>query len=174
MATYSGKMSDIVEEWAHENGTDIIDIDQASDWAVATGRYAKQPISAKQQCMQDMRRALQQATHIDPQGNKVRTKHAVKNWAFKGEQLTMATLWVDVRTGKPEMVGEAFQQGWKGIANDVKRHSIEKQSYDLNNAYGVILPMFNYDFNKQAEEARMSGEYDDNYDDDDPDDAVTA
>ena len=68
-----------------------------------------------------------------------------------------------MRIGKPDMVHEAFTASWKGIGNDVKRHSIEKHSYDLNNAYGAILPMFNYDFTKQAEEARMTGEYDDTF-----------
>lgn len=160
MATLYKNLNEIMDEWAIENGTDTIDVDLAADWAVATGRYIREPISPKKQCMQDMRRALQQATYLDPQGNKVRTKHAVRN--YKGQQLT---LWVDVRTGKPEIVKEAFTQSWEGIANDVKRHAIEKQSYDLNNAYGTTLPMFDYDFNQQAEEARMSGEYDDTYND---------
>lgn len=164
MKTYNAKISDLMEEWAIQNGADAIDVDQASDWALETGRYTRPPISTKQQCMQDMRRALQQSTYVDPQGNKVRTMHAIKK--YKGQQLT---LWVDVRTGKPDMVKDAFQQNWDGIANDVKRHSIEKQSYDLNNPYGTTLPMFDYNFNQQADEARLSGEYDDSYDDDDPD-----
>jgi hypothetical protein len=63
------------------------------------------------------------------------------------------------------VVKDAFTQSWEGIANDVKRHSIEKQSYDLNNAYGASLPMFDYNFNQVAEEARLSGEYDDSYTD---------
>jgi hypothetical protein len=108
-----------------------------------------------------MRKALQQARYVDPQGNKVRTKHPVRGWK---EQQT--TLWVDVRIGKPEMVKEAFTQSWKGIANDVKRHAIEKQSYDLNNLYGELLPMFDYDFNQEAEAAKMSGEYDDTFNND--------
>jgi hypothetical protein len=162
MATkFKVQMLDIMEDWAISRGADAIDVDEASDWALENGRYERAPISAKQQCMQDMRRALQQASFLDPQGNKVRAKHAVRNW--KGQQ---TTLYPDVRTGKPAMMKEAFRQSWDGIANDVKRHSIEKQSYDLNNPYGTILPMFNYDFNKQAEEARMTGEYDDTFHED--------
>ncbi len=160
MATLYRKLNDIMNEWAIENGTDTIDVESAAEWAVSTGRYIRAPISPQKQCMQDKRRALQQATYIDPQGNKIRTKHAVRNW--KGQQ---TTLWPDVRTGKPDMMREAFGQSWEGIVNDVKRHAIEKQSYDLNNAYGAALPMFDYDFNPQAEDARMSGEYDDSYND---------
>jgi hypothetical protein len=69
-----------------------------------------------------MSRALQEATYIDPQGNEVRTMHAVRG--SKGEQTT----YIDVRIGKPEVVKQAFTQSWNGIANYVKRHAIEKQS----------------------------------------------
>ena len=66
MATLNKNLNDIMEEWAQEHGTDTIDIDQASEWAVTTGRYVREPISPKKQCAKDMRRALQQATYIDP------------------------------------------------------------------------------------------------------------
>lgn len=154
--TFYMKIGDIMDQWAAEHHTDVIDPDLASDWAVEMGLYNREPISAKKQCLQDMRRALQQQTYIDPQGNKIRTKHAVRD--YKGQQTTM---WVDVRIGKPEIVKEAFTQSWKGIANDVKRHAIEKQSYDLNNRYDALLPIFDYNFNQEAEAAKMTGEYDD-------------
>ena len=63
MATLYKNLNEIMDEWAIENGTDTIDVDLAADWAVATGRYIREPISPKKQCMQDMRRALQQAPH---------------------------------------------------------------------------------------------------------------
>ena len=62
---------------------------------------------------------------------------------------------------------EVFKQGWDGIQNDVKRHSIEKHSYDLNNIYNATLPLFDYNFNLAAEDAKMTGEYDDSYEEDD-------
>ena len=167
MATLAMQMLDLMEDWAREHGADAIDVDEATEWALAKGLYHREPISAKQQCKRDMRRALQQATYRDPQGNEVRVRLAVRNW--KGQQ---TTLWPDVRTGKPNMINEAFRQSWEGIANHVKRHAVEKQSYDLNNAYGASLPMFDYNFNPQAEEARISGEYDGTYNDDEDDDTL--
>lgn len=160
--SFFGQMNLIMEDWAAEHDTDIIDVDRASDWAISNNRYQRVPMSLKQQCMRDMRRALQHATYVDPQGNKVRTKHAIRGWF--GEQLS---LYIDIRTARPDMMMEGFRQSFAGIENDVKRHAIEKQSYDLNNPYGVSLPLFNYDFNALAEVARTSGEYDDSYDDED-------
>lgn len=40
------------------------------------------------------------------------------------------------------------------------------QSYDDNNRYGATLPLFDYNFNHVAADARMTREYDDSYDDD--------
>jgi hypothetical protein len=78
-------------------------------------------------------------------------------------ELLPITVYVDPRTAKPDQMKDVFQQSWEGIANDVKRHAIEKQSYDLNNPYSVTLDLFDYDFTKLADEAKMSGKYDDNY-----------
>jgi len=66
---------------------------------------------------------------------------------------------------------EAFRQSLDAIKNDVRRHAIEKHSYDLNNIYNATLPLFDYNFNQVAEDAMMTGEYDDTYD---PDDLPTA
>lgn len=159
--SYSEQVYRMMQDWAAETGAESFDVDKASDWAIETDRYTKPPISAKQQCMQDMRRVLQRLSYTDPQGNKVRTMHAIRN--YKGEQMT---LWVDARTGKPDLMKEAFTQSHAGIGNDVARHSIEKHSYDLNNPYGATLPDFNYDFTQVAEDAKLSGEYDDSYDED--------
>jgi hypothetical protein len=166
MATsFNQRMFDICQEWADETGADAIDVDAASDWALANNKYQRLPVSAKQQCMRDMRRSFQQSTYKDPQGNEVRTMHAVRN--YQGEQMELPiTIWIDSRTAKPDLMQEALRQTWEGIANDVRRHAIEKQSYDLNNLYGAQLSLFDYDFTAQAEDARMTGEYDDSYNED--------
>jgi hypothetical protein len=160
------RMNDIMKEWQIEHGADAVDIDAAAAWAVHTKRYQRLPPTMEQMCKQDMRRALQQSHYIDPQGNKVKTKHAVK-LEVKGEQLR---LYIDIRDAKPEIMQKSFNQNWERIGNDVKRHSIDKQSYDNNNPYSATLDTFDYDFNQHAEDARMSGEYDDSYDDDEGED----
>jgi hypothetical protein len=161
MAAYYQRVFDIMQEWAIETGATEIDVDRAAEWAIANKKYQRLPISAIEQCKRDMRRSLQQSTYTDPQGNEVRTMHAVRNW--KGQQMT---LWIDVRTAKPDVMFEALKQSHNGVANDVKRLAIEKHSYDLNNPYGATLPELSFDFTAVAEEAKLSGEYDDTYDED--------
>jgi len=70
------------------------------------------------------------------------------------------------KKAKPAIAEKAFQRDYEGIKNDVKRQSVEMQSYDDNNRYGATLPLFDYNFNHVAADARMTGEYDDSYDDD--------
>ena len=160
--TFYDKMVEIADEWAEQEGASAIDAEAAADYALQTKQYQRQPPTQRELCIRDMRRALQQAKFFDAQGNQVRAKHALRT--FVGEQLDLPIIvYVDPRTAKPDLMEEAFRQSLEAIKNDVKRHAIEKQSYDLNNIYNATLPLFDYDFNEVAEEARMSGEYDDTY-----------
>jgi hypothetical protein len=155
----------IAEEWAKQEGAAAIDVEAAADYALKKRRYQRQPPTQRELCIRDMRRALQQAKYTDEQGNVVRAKHALR---IVGEQTEFQfVVYVDPRTAKPDQMYEVFSQNLEAIKNDVKRHSIEKHSYDLNNIYNATLPLFDYNFNAIAEEAKMTGEYDDSYEEDD-------
>jgi hypothetical protein len=163
--SFNDELVKIAEKWAEREGTSAIDAEAAADYALKHRLYDRQPPTQRELCVRDMRRALQQAKYVDAQGNEVRAKHALR---IVGEQLELpGIVYVDPRTAKPEPMHKAFEQSLDAIKNDVKRHSIEKHSYDLNNIYNATLPLFNYDFTQVAEEAMMTGEYDDNYDSDD-------
>lgn len=165
MGSYYDRLNNIMDEWAEQAGAPAIDVDQASDYALRNKLFGRVPMTLKQLCMRDMRRALQNATYIDPQNNKVRARHALRDYV--GEQFSLPGItYIDPRTAKPDMMEQAFQQSWQGIVNDVKRHAIEIQSYQLNSPYGAQLRLFSYDFTQVAEEARLSGEYDDSYNED--------
>jgi hypothetical protein len=164
MAFYE-EMLRIAHEWAEQEGAIAIDAEAAADYALRNRRYQRQPPTQRELCIRDMRRALQQAKYVDAQGNEVRAKHALR---IVGEQLELPIIiYVDPRTAKPDQMYEAFKQSLEAMKNDVKRHAIEKRSYDLNNIYNATLPLFDYDFNPIAEETMMTGEYDDTYEADD-------
>lgn len=163
--SFNDQMLRIAEEWAEQEGASAIDAEAAADYALKNRLYRRQPPTQRELCIRDMRRALQQAKFVDAQGNEVRAKHALR---IVGEQLELPIIvYVDPRTAKPDLMQEAFRQSLEAIKNDVKRHAIEVQSYDLNNIYNATLPLFDYDFTQVAEDAKMTGEYDDTYDEDD-------
>jgi len=163
--SFNDEMLKIAEEWAEQEGASAIDAEAAADYALKYRLYQRQPPTQRELCIRDMRRALQQAKFVDAQGNEVRAKHALR---IVGEQLELPIIiYVDPRTAKPDLMHEAFKQSLEAIKNDVKRHAIEVQSYDLNNIYNATLPLFDYDFKQVAEDAKMTGEYDDTYEEDD-------
>ena len=163
MAFYD-EMVKIAHEWAEYEGANAINAEAAADFALKQRRYDRQPPSQRELCIRDMRRALQQAKFTDAQGNIVRAKHALR---VVGEQLDLPIIiYVDPRTARPDQMTDVFGQGIDAIKNVVRRHAIEKRSYDLNNIYNASLPLFDYDFRKVAEDAMVTGEYDDSYEED--------
>ncbi len=158
----NNQMLTLMERWKDATGSRQLDFEAFSVWAVSNKLYDRRPISAEKQCENEARRAVRQAHHLNPQGVKVRTYRTFP-LTYKGEQLLME--YVDVREAAPDIAQKAFDYDYTRIENDVKRHSIEKLSYDDNNMFGAILESYSYDFNEVAEGARMTGEYDDSYDD---------
>ena len=150
-----------LEQWKAETNAEVIDFEAFSIWAVKNNYYIRKPITPEKQCELELRRAVRQAHHINPQGVRVRTYRTFP-YAYKGEQLLFEYL--NVRVAAPDLTQNAFDHDYKRMENDIRRHSIEKQSYDDNNLYGATLKPYDYDFNAVAEDARMSGEYDDSYD----------
>jgi hypothetical protein len=162
--SFNEEMVKIAEEWQEQEGASAIDVEGAVDYALTNRLYRRQPPTQRELCLRDMRRALQHAKFVDAQGNEVRAKHALR---IVGEQMELPLIvYVDPRTAKPDLMQKAFEQSLGAIKNDVKRHAIEVHSYDLNNIYNATLPLFNYDFTLVAEDAKMTGEYDDNYEED--------
>jgi len=163
--SFNDDMVKIAEEWQEREGASAIDAEAAADYALKTRQYDRQPPTQRELCIRDMRHALQHVKYVDAQGNEVRAKHALK---IVGEQMSLPIIvYVDPRTAKPGPMEEAFRQSLDAIKNDVRRHAIEKRSYDLNNIYNATLPLFDYNFNQVAEDAMMTGEYDDTYEADD-------
>jgi hypothetical protein len=163
--TFNDQMVQIAEDWQEQEGASAIDVEAAVDYALKNKLYRRQPPTQRELCLRDMRRALQQVKFTDAQGNEVRAKHALR---IVGEQMLLPLIvYVDPRTAKPDLMFEAFKQNLDAIKNDVRRHAIEKRSYDLNNIYNATLPLFDYDFNQVAQDAMMTGEYDDTYEPDD-------
>jgi hypothetical protein len=161
--SFNEELVKIAEDWQEQEGASAIDVEAAADYALKHKLYDRTAPTKRELCIRDMRRALQHATHVDAQGNSVRSKRALR---IVGEQLELDLphiIYVDPRTAKPDQMCEVFQQDLDVIKNHVKRHSIEKHSYDLNNIYNATLPLFDYDFRQVAEEAMLTGEYDDTY-----------
>jgi len=163
--SFNDRLVQIAEDWQEQEGASAIDVEAVADYALKNKLYDRPLQTKRELCIRDVRRALQHATHVDAQGMVVRSKRALR---IVGEQLELELIiYVDPRTAKPDQMLGVFQQDLDAIKNRVKRHSIEKHSYDLNNIYNETLPLVDYDFRQVAEEAMLTGEYDDTYEPED-------
>lgn len=122
-----------------------------------------EPITPEQQLEADLRRVVKKATWVNPKGDVVKI-YGIPRVKFEDEVLVLDP--VDMRYAKPDIAQIVQDANFKGIESDVRRHSIETQSYNDNNFFDATLPFYNYDLNHIADEARMTGEYDDSYDED--------
>ena len=159
-------LGEILRLWQEEaEDTEVIDFKAATKFAIDNDLYNKPPITTEQQCEADLRRYVKRATYLNERREKIRIYGSVRI-KDEAEQMTFQ-FYVDMRIAKPSVAKDVFDQNYARIRNDVRRHSIEKQSYDDFNPYAAQLPFYDYNFTQDAEDARLTGEYDDSYDDDD-------
>ena len=167
--TQAEELLDITDEYMAIHGDKIVDPKAVMRWAIAQGRYTKPAPTMQQRGIAELRRALRQARHTDPQGRTVRSHHPA-TYKIEGEQLT---LWAHIEEAEPEHMRVSFQQRRQGMLADVKRHAIDVESYNENNKFDATIPKYNYNFELDLEEAEMPTEYDEDDVDvnlDDPED----
>lgn len=110
-------------------------MEAVAEWAIATGRYQRQPMTLFQQCKRELSRAVQQSLFKDPQGREVRRLHPVRLSGDGGP----IVIWGDLTTAKPPHMHLSQQQGRQAIAADVFRHKDVTHSYNDNNRYNATL-----------------------------------
>lgn len=156
--------TDLIKLFQNKHDTNDIDYKAISKWAIENEFFEAKPITPEEQCEQLLRKTVKNAKRIDPKGRSVRI-FGIPRVFFEGEMLTLSP--VDMYVAKPDIAKTVFDANFDGMGNDTKRHSIEVDSYNDNNPYNEKLPLYNYDFNHLAEEARSDGQYDDSFDEDD-------
>lgn len=148
-------------EWAEKEGVEEIEVEPFSDYAIANNLPLRPPLTQKQQTMKDVAIALQKKTFIDAQGNKVRARHALRTLQPDLPHMPPRIEYVDPRTSRPQKVEAAMDQSFEQLENFVRRHAIETQSNSLNSPYQWNWKDYNYDFSAAADDARLTGKYDD-------------
>ena len=87
----------------------------------------------------------------DPQGRRVRAKHAARMDRDEGEQ---GALWDDIRTASHEHMQVAFQQRRQGIVGDCHRLKVDVGSYNDNRGPVEPIQMI-FDFTSDLLEMEM-------------------
>jgi hypothetical protein len=119
-------------------------------WAIRAGQWKAQPDTQVTQCARELADALREEYTTDPQGRRVRTKHAYVT--------KQGTFWTDDHTGTPAERQMSFAQRRRQILGDCRQLKIDVDSYNDNNPHGAHIQMI-FDFTDDLVEMEQPTEY---------------
>lgn len=106
-------------------------------WAVRTREWRPQPSLLINQCADEIGKAMREEYYTDPQGRRVRAKHAAKIWQ-EGKQYT---LWGDIRSEDRPFLATAFQQRRQQIVGECGQLKTDVDSYNQNGNLGEAIQL---------------------------------
>ena len=130
-------------------------------WAIREKLWEPPTRNVISQCASEIAAAMRQEFFTDPQGRRVRKKHAYRDL----EELSDGTyeqtfLWIDVQdeTATPAQVEMAFQYGRRLIVGDCKQLKNDVASYNDNNPHGHYIAV-DFNFEPDLEESEQPTVY---------------
>ncbi|MEN2473587.1 hypothetical protein [Burkholderia sp. GS2Y] len=151
MATYNEHLQALVKEYQKAGNTWPATMRDVAQWAVTSGKWKPQPSAIVSQCADHLARAMRDEHVTDPQGRRVRTKHA----ATYGQGSEQFVLWDDIRTASPEHMKLAFQQRRYQILGDCKQLKADADSYNENRHPTEPIQIV-FDFTLDLEELELA------------------
>ena len=128
-------------------------------WAIQEGRWKPHAKNLIGQCGGEIAAAMRQEFYTDPQGRRVRKKHAFRSVQelADGDE-TQLFLWIDVSDAPPEQIEMAFQYQRKLIVGDCKQLKTDVDSYNENNPHGHYVEV-SFNFAEDLAEAEQAVVY---------------
>jgi hypothetical protein len=126
--TYNEQIQDIIRKYRAANEEWPTTSRHLASWAIDSGLWQPQYTLLESACAEDMSRAMREEYITDPQGRRVRAKHAARV-ERDGRQLV---LWDDYRTAPREHMAIAVQQRRQQIVGDCRQLKRDVESYNEN------------------------------------------
>ncbi len=128
-------------------------------WAIQNGLWKPRLRSAVSLCAKEIAEAMRQEYWTDPQGRKVRRKHAFRGFReLPSGRHEQGVLWGDYLQLKPEQMQSAAQLLRRQICGDCRQLKTDVDSYNDNNDYGARIQML-FDFTDDLAESEQPAEY---------------
>jgi len=141
--SYSAKMQQIVRRYRDEGQPWPATALEIARWAIRNGLWVASQAAIARQCADDVARALREEYTTDPQGRRVRVKHAART-TRNGEQ---GTFWGDSRTESRQWMSVAFSQRRQGIVGDCRQLKVDVDSFNENRSPNDPIEMV-FDFSR--------------------------
>ena len=139
MPTYNEQLQKIVTKYIEADEEWPATARQIAAWAVREKLWAPHPSSLVNQCAEDIAQAMREEYIVDPQGRKVRAKHAAR--------VEQGVLWADIRTASRSHMEIAFKQRRRQILSDCSQLKDDVDSFNENRSSAQPIQM-SFDFTK--------------------------
>lgn len=139
--TYGDQMREIANKYRESGRSWPATARTIAAWAIQQGLWQPQPSAIVDRCADELARAMREEYITDPQGRRVRAKHAAR-LSEDGEQ---TTLWDDIRSASREHMAVAFQQRRQQVVGDCWQLKQDVDSFNQNNKPSQLIQMI-FDF----------------------------
>lgn len=126
-------LQDLADEWCEETGSTSINTTELANWMMRERGWQPQRADAISVIKKELQVALREWFITDPQGRRVRLKHAQRvTRELKDGSHEQFMLWRDIRKATRPQMQAAFQQRRFGVVMDCHRLKIDVESYNQN------------------------------------------
>ena len=143
----------LVDQYKRTHGVEEVDPNAAAQWAYEKGLWKMMPVDPVRVLRREMSQALRGQYHEDPQNREVRKNHPVFDHA------SGKVIWVDITKASPERMRLSFSGHRNRILAECKQLSLDYDSYNENNPFGVTLTQIDFDFTADIEESKQPVQY---------------
>ncbi len=167
--SYREQLQELVREYRESGLPWPAESDQIARWAIAKRKWAPRPETVERRLAKMLSRAMRDEMFRDPQGRRVRRKHAIPGSRVTADGVvTQYVLWVDIQDADRDQIHTAFQFRRDQASGDCKQLAKDLDSYNDN--YNKKEPIaLSFDFTKDVEDARHPETYQEPDDDDEDD-----
>ena len=145
--TYNEQIQTIVQRYQRDGERWPATARNIAAWAIRKGLWEPRKSAVVDQCADHISRAMREEYITDPQGRRVRAKHAAR--LKQGEE--QLTLWGDIRTASREHMDVAFKQRREQVVGDCRQLKTDVDSYNENVNEADPIQMI-FDFTLDLEE----------------------
>lgn len=135
--TYNERLQKLVNRYIDSGGTWPATVREVAAWALNNKLWAPQKNEVISIFAEQLSRAMREEYIVDPQGRKIRAKHAAR--------IKQMVLWDDIRTANRNHMQVAFQQRRQQIVGDCHQLKLDVDSYNENKNDGTPIQMV-FDF----------------------------
>lgn len=158
--TKSKSRQDIVEVFRREVTSQPVEIAVVAKWAIEHGLWKPAYKSPEEILAGELSHALREQYIEDPQGRRVRRKHARRVEQVLSDGTTkQRVFWDDITTATPEYMQASLQQRRRLILSDCQQLKTDVDSYNENYNGSGNPVQTSFDFEEDLLESELPTEY---------------